>query len=366
MNKKERVKASLLGCALGDAFGMPFETMTSAEILNATDGQGPTLMHDPVQRKITDTKDISAGMTTDDFQLTAVVAMSLIVKGTFDVEDMAVRHVHALRTAKFGWGGTIKAGIEEFAAYYDALEHKAVGGRPPTHHVATITEAQQRAAKKPIGIGTGPAMRVAPLGLHGALRRSGGDDLFEDVMALGRMTHGDLRASFAACAVADVVQSVFLTHEEGYGIDPEALLELLISDIKVVERRYHLVGEYPLDPFSKRLERLRALFAEPSRPVASVTGVGFNSMEAVPLAIGVFLRHHGDFVAALREAVMSGGDTDTVAAMVGAMHGANGFNQSEDLEASDVVPLKWLLGLVDKGKTALNLGEAMYASATVR
>ncbi len=68
--------------------------------------------------------------------------------------------------------------------------------------------------------------------------------------------------------------------------------------------------------------------AEPSE-AAGLIGTGIRASEAVPAALWCFLARQGDAVSSLMAAVRMGGDTDTIAAMTGAIsgayHGIQGF-----------------------------------------
>jgi poly(ADP-ribose) glycohydrolase ARH3 len=67
---------------------------------------------------------------------------------------------------------------------------------------------------------------------------------------------------------------------------------------------------------------------------ATLLGNGVLAEEAVPLALFSFLRWAPDFEAVVTNAVLAGGDTDTIAAMSGALCGA--------LVGEDAIPSSWL------------------------
>jgi ADP-ribosylglycohydrolase len=67
-----------------------------------------------------------------------------------------------------------------------------------------------------------------------------------------------------------------------------------------------------------------------------VTGYAYHT---VPVALYAWSRHRGDFAATLTNAIRCGGDTDTVAAIVGALAGCD--------VGVDGIPDDWRRGLVD-------------------
>ena len=91
----KKIQAGLLGVMIGDAMGMPVETMKPEEILSATEGQGITTFTDAIQKGIKNQSNLNAGETTDDWQLTKKIALSLIEIGGFDLEDIAAKHIKA-------------------------------------------------------------------------------------------------------------------------------------------------------------------------------------------------------------------------------------------------------------------------------
>lgn len=75
---------------------------------------------------------------------------------------------------------------------------------------------------------------------------------------------------------------------------------------------------------------------------ARVLGNGTPSEQSVPLAIFCFLRWAPDFEAVVTNAVLAGGDTDTIAAMSGALAGA--------FAGEEAIPAKWLARLEGEAK----------------
>jgi poly(ADP-ribose) glycohydrolase ARH3 len=94
------------------------------------------------------------------------------------------------------------------------------------------------------------------------------------------------------------------------------------------------------------LEIVRSLLAASadSRAAVHALGNGVLAEEAVPLALFSFLRWAPDVEAVLRNAVLCGGDTDTIAAMSGALCGA--------LVGESALPPQWVERLENGRKGA--------------
>lgn len=87
---------------------------------------------------------------------------------------------------------------------------------------------------------------------------------------------------------------------------------------------------------ASKLDSVRSLLdgSAPSMEAARVLGNGVLAEEAVPLALFCFLRGAPDFEQVITSAVLAGGDTDTIAAMSGALCGA--------LVGEEGIPARWV------------------------
>lgn len=299
-----RFQGCLMGVRLGDAMGMPWETMTRKQILKKTDGQGVTGFVDPQQRSSPDTAHLKAGDTTDDWQLTEAVAESLIRKRGFDYEDMAYAHVQAYKNSIAGWGGTTKTAMEEFDLWSTSNGRLGRNPREPS----TIFSR-----------GNGVAMKIAPLALVMGVRyRNDSEYLLEEVLQLGRMTHGDPLASTTAHALAHAISDGF---RKGASLTPDDA-----EFFQIIERNNESGSRLISHAFSSRMTLLcadrEALKRASIEDVLLVTGAGFDAVESVSVALACAMRHLDDPRAGLLEAISCGGDTDTVASMCGAILGA--------------------------------------------
>lgn len=343
---KAKFEECLLGIQIGDAMGMPVEIMTPEEILAATDGKGVQGFIDPVQRRIHDTMDLKAGDTTDDWQLTRIVAESLIAMGGYDQQHQALMHIKAYEESQFGWGGTTTKGIESL-----------IEGRDPSLPLP--------APKPGTGCGNGVAMKIAPIALYVTARckTAAKVPLRSIVMEHGKLTHPDVRASIAAYALAFGISHVLtnpLIKAGGWTMDRtrESFMSTLIEEIVDVERHLGLPQGSP-DAVSRKLILASQLLKDPEG-LREQVGTGCISIESVPFALATFARHFGSFKDGVLEAVNAGGDTDTIASMVGALIGANGGGESYTARS---VPLVWQDELHDKGLTAKSLGSRLYEIA---
>ncbi|OWK36754.1 ADP-ribosylglycohydrolase family protein [Fimbriiglobus ruber] len=180
--------------------------------------------------------------------------------------------------------------------------------------------------------GNGPAMRAAILGVvagdDAVLRRNW-------VRESTRLTHTDPKAEYGALAVATLA---YLASRSCGGAAPAP------ADLQK-ELDPHL-------PEGKAANEFRGLFAKVASGVRDnlsvegfadalglTRGVSGYIYHTVPVAVFAFFRHPNDYRAAVEAVIRCGGDTDTVAAIAGAMVGARVGKKG--------IPTEWLAGYRD-------------------
>jgi ADP-ribosylglycohydrolase len=181
--------------------------------------------------------------------------------------------------------------------------------------------------------GCGANMRVAPVGLLPGLD----DDTFAGLAQLqAGMTHGHPTGLAAAELTAYAVR--MLAHDGAALADLPALLWSRCHDQRTTYREEWLgdlwerPGETTPDDFIARgwdeclaaLQRLDRALLRPDRntdPCLS-TGAGWVAEEALATALHCALLFPDDPVAALRRAAATSGDSDSIACVTGALHGA--------------------------------------------
>ena len=268
MPTRDQFAGCLLGLAIGDALGAPVEGL-SGDLIRATG---------PIEEWITN----PSGKTlyyTDDTQMTIGVAETLLKCGKI--------HESSLCTA--------------FAENYDPQRCYGQGARRLIEAMATGDDWRELAQTLFPGgsYGNGAAMRVAPVGL-----------LFCD--DLDRVA-------------AEAERSAMPTHVHPLGIDGARLIALAVAlalrggPFKREEFLTELLHRAQTEEFKWQLGTLREL-----APWDSLGGFG-NSLEAhrsVVTAIGCFTCAPDDYLTVVRRAIGQGNDTDTLAAMAGAISGA--------------------------------------------
>jgi ADP-ribosyl-[dinitrogen reductase] hydrolase len=266
---RDRGAGCLLGLALGDALGAPFEFMRSTAI--------PT----PIPAFELPWQGLPAGTTTDDTAMARNLAASLAAVGRFDADDVVARHLAWFRTGPPDVGNLTRKVLQRVS--------EGVGAED-------AAEAIWRIRGPEVSAGNGSVMYCAPLGVAYAGRA---DELPRLAPRLSALTHFDGRCRTATLAITLAVAGVVR------GEPP------LLAAHEAVAATLALEG-------GEELEFLVGAAGE-SRPLDG-PDQGF-CLFAAGLGLQALVRG-GPFEDELRRVVGMGGDTDTNAAVAGALLGA--------------------------------------------
>lgn len=287
------IAGALLGTAVGDAIGLPYEALSRR--------RARRLFGPPDRHRLL----FGRGMVSDDTDHTCLVAQAVCRSGG-NVAQFRADLARGLRWWLLG----LPAGIG-FATLRAIL--KLWIGFPPLR--SGVYSA-----------GNGPAMRVAVLGAA----ISDTKQLADYVEAATTITHTDPRAYVGALAVALAARQS-ARHE----VDGKQLIEELsaLSPGAAATECCALLAKV-VDSVGRNDTTVE--FAAQLGCEKGVSGFVFHS---VPVAIHAWLSFPNDLAKAVEAAVLCGGDTDTVGAIVGGMVGAG--------TGAEGIPGSWADGLVE-------------------
>jgi len=284
---KAKLKSKFLGCLVGAAIG---------DALGARrEGREMSKSEDIVSLA----ENLEQLIYTDDTHMTIGIAESLIESKGFDGEHMA----------------------QTFIKNYDAEPWRGYGPGPPMIFGRIKSGEPWYSAANGLyrggSFGNGSAMRVAPVGL---LYSRNLEKLREVAYQSSSITHshelGKEGAALQAFAVALALNTP--SDEE---IDREAFLSSLQNFIQ--DQLY-----------KKKIAQIRELLGgQDKAKVVAVLGNGIEAPRSVPTAIYCFLRQPQSYKDTVIYAISLGGDTDTIAAMAGAISGA--------YLGIEAIPSKW-------------------------
>jgi len=340
-HKKDRYVATLIGCAIGDALGMPVEGMKAQQIkkyagrityfidpIIVCDEQGNERKEDEFGKLKSYTRDFKKGEYTDDTILTLALAESLLATKYFDLEEVARRQtaeykqrIRADGSVFGGFGQTTIDGLKNILAGKSAFQSGVIGGP-----------------------GNAPAMKMSPLGLYMDATRKYEEGL-QFAEAVGKITHLDPRSIVSGIVQAHAV----------YSLLQEVSRDEFVKSLVEVCKRYEqpVTSEFPLYDKGNLTSRLEWIAENKDAEVTIAhhkLGSSSNVFRSYPFAVFMFQKYWDNPVEGLIETVNYGGDCDTTGAMYGALAGAkNGL----------IFPEQWLDNLQNKDKI-IKLGENLY------
>jgi ADP-ribosylglycohydrolase len=299
---RERALGAFYGLAVGDALGMPTQFLPRARV-GALYGVLTGFEPGPPENEIS--AGLPAGRVTDDTDQAVIVAQTLIEgAGTVDPHGLAKRLIDWER-------GMVATGSADLLG-------------PSTRRALTALQSGEDVATAGRwGDTNGAAMRVTPVGI--AFPPDPLTALCDAVAQASRLTHATGLAISGACAVAGVVSSAI----EGADLPAAIQVGIAAAEIGATAGRYIAGADV-----AARIRWATRLVCgtDPGAAldlVESLVGTGVATQEAVPAAFAVLSRWGDDPWHACLCAAGLGGDSDTIAAMTGAMagavHGLGGF-----------------------------------------
>ncbi|MGW3266476.1 ADP-ribosylglycohydrolase family protein [Streptomyces sp. NPDC001056] len=262
----DRAIGAVVGSAVGDALGAPFEFGPEGAFSQRFPTPGGEMCGGGGWEP---------GEATDDTQMAVLVGESLLERGGLDLADVFRRFRR--------WAAAEPKDI--------GLQTEAVltGGHPWDTAAELHFRSSQRAA------GNGALMRAAPSAVYFA--RHGRTATLDAARRLAALTHGDPAAGEGTAVLHELVRVALA------GDDPLAAVPKTLTALRPGHR-----------------ERFAVVLAPGWHPDRATE---FNGAVWPCLGSAVWaLRTTGSYEEAVRAAVDLGGDTDTVAAVTGALAGA--------------------------------------------
>ena len=279
-----RAQGCLLGQLAGDALGSRVELRSAASIA----GQYPDGVRDLADGGTWDT---IAGQPTDDSEMALLLARSIVQRGAYDPAAALDAYVHWYRSPPFDMGGTTRAALQ------------AAAGAPAGERLARVA-----AAALPDSQANGSLMRASPLGILGALQPGAAEGW---ALADSALTHPHPVCRAACAAFVAALAAAIGGGEDARGTWTAARAAAARAGDSTV---------------------VAALDAAEDGPPASFTV--HEGWVLIALRNAFFqLLHAPSLEEGLIATVGSGGDTDTNAAIAGALLGA--------VHGREAIPLRW-------------------------
>jgi ADP-ribosyl-[dinitrogen reductase] hydrolase len=282
---RERVVGCLLGLALGDAVGAPFEFRRREDV------------PDPLPALELPWTGGPAGTWTDDTAMARNLWRSLAEHRALRTDDVLRRHLEWLATDPPDVGN---------------LTRRVLGWH--RDGVAAAAERYVRERGPEVSAGNGSVMYCAPLG---AFRAGRSELLFDEAPALSAITHADERCR-TACLAVTLAAAGLVRGEDPGSVVPEVLAAVADRD-----------GGEELEYLTAEAGRARRIDGPDMGFTLFTAGIALRVTAEAPT-----------YEQGVRRVVALGGDTDTNAAVTGALLGA--------LHGRGGLPPAWLERLAER------------------
>lgn len=292
MLTRESFRGCLIGQCVGDALGMPVERHSPEDCQRYMKamkaGEIEQCRH----------PNFPFGQYTDDSQLARELLISLVACEGFSPKDYARRIVQLHSRDKIV--GSSSASKKVALRLSQGIPWQEAGTPAPYAR-------------------NGSAMRVAPIGLFFC---HDPDQMIKAAVEQSLITHQDLRSAAGAVAIAGAVALAV----EKHSTDPEMFLGQISAWMRPVEGSAadavdELANwiELPAEEARKWIEPM----GSPPDSLSGWEGIAPWVVPSVLWSLYAFLHSPNDYQHTLRTAISGGGDTDTTAAMAGAISGAH-------------------------------------------
>ncbi len=294
MNKPDRIQGAIIGTAVGDAIGLPYEGLNKKR---ANKFIGPKLRHKLLFGK---------GMVSDDTDHTVFVVEALLSSNN-------EKEFITLLSRK------LKAWLLAFPAGIGMATLKSI--------IKLFFISPYKSGV--FSAGNGPAMRSAPIGLKFYIDL---ESLKRYAEINTRITHTDVKAYTGSLSIALLTAWI------------------LRDDISVKPKIDDFTDLLITAGYDDEWTELTAMINESLRKDISVeefaiklgleNGITGYIYYTVPMALYSWHKNFNDFKGALEDVIRCGGDTDTTGAVLGAIMGAAvGVNG---------IPKEWIDNIVDR------------------
>ena len=304
---ENQILGSLLGAALGDAMGAATEQWKIDDVIETHGGLLDKLIPPPID---TFSHDERAGLVTDDCsQMFALIEVLIATDGHLTDQAWIERLIH--------WSIYSPMRRQQGPTTRPLLEALAKG--ESTDHIGTVGESTRKLAS--MGTTNGASMRVAPAGL---IHPGDIESAVQTAWVSARPTHTTHTAAAGAGGIAAGCAEALMP-----GADVFSVVSAVLEGARLGEAIGRKEGRTPPGPsITRRVEMaveeaLRASsFEEALRNIEDSVGNSVMMVESMPAAVGIFVAAKGEPHGCAVGGTNIGNDTDTIAAMAGAMAGA--------------------------------------------
>lgn len=315
---QDKCQGSLVGGAIGDAFGYPVEFVNSFEGIRIKYGEEGVTEYDKSYPWLDEYLRYYRALFSDDTQMTLYTAEGLI--------ESAKRGIPLMPTicnAYIAWygpqvGRKVRISYDSKLAKIEELNQRRAPGNTCLTALNDIYEGHEphNASK-----GCGGVMRIAPIGIFGAAHERSLEETGKIAGEAAELTHQHKMSTFASAMQAMIIQSCILAENQ---ITSDTF-KLIVEEAVAKLFEMYPGNDSLLEDFIRLIHkaiRLDDNLLQDWEIIENGLGGGWVAEETLAISTFSVLRHINDFKGCMICAVNHGGDSDSTGAVAGNIIGA--------------------------------------------
>lgn len=339
---QDKIRGSLVGGAIGDAFGYPVEFVNSFEEIKAKYDDNGIVEYDFSYTWLEEKYDMA--LFSDDTQMTLYTA-----EGLLEAEKSKKPIIPMICNAYLAWFGPQVGRKVKIAYNSELVQIKELNQRRAPGNTCLSALLSIYNGKKPMNAskGCGGVMRVAPIGLYGAIHRW----LLERTARLAgeaaELTHLHPLSTYSSAGLA-VLCHLCATTEKVDAQKFKVYVEQMLDTVtKVYGEAAPSMEDFKM--IIRKAVRLEDNLLRDWEIIENELGGGWVAEETLAIAIFSVLRHIDDFKGCMICAVNHGGDSDSTGAVAGNIIGAIlGYDAIPNYFKNNIQLHELLLSVSDK------------------
>lgn len=336
-NLQDKCRGSLIGGAIGDAFGYPVEFVYSFEEIQAKYGENGIAEYDTNYPWLGGK--VHKALFSDDTQMTLYTA-----EGLLEAERSGKPIVPMICNAYLAWfghqtGRRVKIAYDSELAKIDELNQRRAPGNTCLSALFSIYSGNE---PKNSSKGCGGIMRVAPIGIYGTAHEWTLEETARLAGEVAELTHLHPLSTYSSAALSVIVQLCASAEDS---IDRAVFKNIIDKSLDVVSGVYGADAPEMVN-FQKYIKNSLSLEDNPLPDweiIEKDLGGGWVAEETLAIAVFSVIRHIDDFTACIICSVNHGGDSDSTGAVAGNIIGAILGYEAIPEKFTDSIQLKDLL-----------------------
>lgn len=339
---QDKIRGSLVGGAIGDAFGYPVEFVSSFEEIRAKYDDNGVVEYDLSYPWLDGIYD--KALFSDDTQMTLYTA-----EGLLEAEKSGTPLLPTICNAYLAWLGPQIGKKVKFSYNSNLYKIEELNQRRAPGSTCITSLIQIHSGKDPMNAskGCGGVMRVSPIGLYGTTHGWTLDETARIAGEAAELTHLHPLSTYSSAGLAVLCQLCASTEDVNAQTFKDYVEQMLYVVINVYGEDAPAMENFK--KIIRKAVRLEDNLLRDWEVIENGLGGGWVAEETLAIAIFSVLRHIDDFKACLICAVNHGGDSDSTGAVAGNIIGAIlGYDAIPDYFKDNIQLKELLLSMSDK------------------